>query len=282
MRLLRKLAVFAAAAWLAAACTASFTYNQLDWLIPWYVDDYIDLTRDQRQLLKLQLEPRLQWHREEELARYIDLLDRIEAGLSGPITTDEVNAWLDEFLAAIERVEESMLSVALEFGATVSDAQMAEFMEKLREKQSEYEEEYLSRSDTEYTRDNYENLEELLDRLLGRLSREQDAILRAAAESLRRFDGAWLEERAAWLDTLEPLLRRESGWQQAVAQAYANREINRTDEYRAIVDENTAIITAAVADLLRLMSARQREHARREIEDLRRKLRKLIDRAARG
>lgn len=282
MRFLRKLALLAAAACLAVACTASFTYNHLDWLIPWYVDDYVDLTRDQRKLLKQQLAPRLQWHREEELVRYRDLLDRIESDLSRPVTADQVNAWLDEFIAAIERVEESMLSVSLEFGATVSDAQMAEFMESLRKQQSEYEEEYLSRSDTEYIRDNYENLEELLDRVLGRLSGEQDAILSTAAESLRRFDGAWLEERAAWLDTLEPLLLRESGWQEAVMQAYASREENRTGEYRDILDGNTAVITAAVAEALSMMSDKQHEHAKREIGDLRRKLNKLIERAARG
>ena len=35
---------------LLAACMASFAYNRLDWLIPWWVDGYVDLTRDQRQI----------------------------------------------------------------------------------------------------------------------------------------------------------------------------------------------------------------------------------------
>ena len=281
MTRLRRIIALALASVLAVACTASFTYNHLDWLIPWYVEDYVDLTRDQRKLLRSQLEPRLQWHREEELLRYIELLDRIEADLSGPVSAEMVNGWLEEFIAAIERVEASLMAVALEFGATVSDGQMAEFMGSLRERQVEYEDEYLGRSDEEYLRDNYENLEELLDRLLGRLSDGQDAILLSAAESLRRFDGAWLEERAAWLDTLEPLLQRDSGWQEAVARAHAEREQNRTDQYRELLEENTAVITAAVADVLGLMTAKQQDHARREIEDLRRKLRKLIARSAR-
>ena len=73
------------AALVLAGCMASFAYNRLDWLIPWYVDGYVDLTRDQRQLLKEQLAPSLQWHRQEELVHYVEILDRIEAGLAGPV-----------------------------------------------------------------------------------------------------------------------------------------------------------------------------------------------------
>ena len=44
---------------LLAGC-ASFTYNRLDWLIPWYVDGYVDLTGDQRALLRERLTPSLE------------------------------------------------------------------------------------------------------------------------------------------------------------------------------------------------------------------------------
>jgi hypothetical protein len=276
LNVIRKLAAFALAAGLLAACTATFTYNQLDWLIPWYVDGYVDLNRDQRRLLRQQLEPQLQWHRGEELAAYVDLLNRIESDLAKPPTADVVNGWIEAVVAALERVERSLLEVALEFGSSVSDAQMEEFIGSLWENQREYEEEYLSRSDEEYRRDNYENLEDLLDRLLGRLSDEQEEILESAAGDLRRFDSVWLEERAAWLRTLEPLLQRNDGWQAAVEESYRNREQSRTPEYRAILDGNTAVVSSAVAEVLTTMSGEQHAHARQEIEDLRRKLRKLI------
>ena len=70
---------------LAAGCTMSFTYNHLDWLIPWYVDDYVDLSRQQRQVLQSQLGPVLQWHREEELEHYLEWNAQIAGGLhEGP------------------------------------------------------------------------------------------------------------------------------------------------------------------------------------------------------
>jgi len=103
------------AAALLAGCTAAFTYNHLDWLIPWYVDGYVDLSRDQRRDLKGRLEPLLQWHREEELLRYAELLDRIEHELAVPVTAATVQGWVDEVVAALERTERSMLTLALDF-----------------------------------------------------------------------------------------------------------------------------------------------------------------------
>ena len=58
---------------LLSACSNTFLYNQLDWIVPWYVDDFVDLNRQQRQDLKTQVRELLTWHRGEELATYLAL-----------------------------------------------------------------------------------------------------------------------------------------------------------------------------------------------------------------
>lgn len=275
----RNLATVLAACCLLAACTASFTYNRLDWLIPWYVDSVVDLSGDQKKTLRQQLEPVLQWHREEELARYIDILNQIETDLAGPVTAGQVQAWIDEVIKAAERVEASMIAVALDFGAGVRDEQMREFTAALWEQQREYEEEYLQRSDEEYRQENYEYLGEFMERFTGRLSPGQEQRLREGSDALRRFDAAWLDERRAWLETLEPLLQRPVGWQEAIKRQHAERTSTRTPEYLDIVDYNLGVISQAMADVLNQSSTKQREHIAREFESLRVKLRKLMDRA---
>jgi len=265
------------AATLLAGCTASFTYNHLDWLIPWYVDGYVDLSRDQRHALQRQLEPLLKWHREEELVRYGELLDRIEHDLALTVTAATVQGWVDEVVAALERTERSMLTLALDFGAGMSDAQVSEFTGSLWKRQREFEEELLSRDDEQYREDSYDSLEDFLRQLLGRLSVAQETRLRMAAGELRRFDRAWLEERALWLQTLEPLLQRQPGWQQAVQVAYEARKQQRTPRYKEYLQHNLAAITQALADVLNQMSSGQRQHLTREFDDVRNRLRKLTD-----
>ena len=264
---------------LLAGCTASFTYNHLDRLIPWYVDGYVDLTRQQRKALESQLEPVLQWHREEELARYISILDQIEQDLASPLTAGVVQVWIDELGAAVERAEESLLSLALDFGTTLSDAQMAEFVASLWERQREYESELLERSEEEYRRDSYDGLADFLRRFTGPLEPGQEQRLRKTASELYRFDQAWLEERAAWLETLEPLLQRKPGWQQQVQAAHAVRKAQRTPRYREFLAHNVAMISAGVADVMSQLTERQRQRVSREIDDLRARLRELSSRS---
>jgi hypothetical protein len=259
-----------------AGCSTSFTYSHLDWLIPWYVDDYVDLSRGQRHDLQAQLGPVLQWHKDEELEHYLLILTQLESDLGGQVTSAQVRSWADEIFSAVERVEENMLSVALEFGASLSDEQMAEFSENLRQEQREYEEEFLSRSDQEYVEENKENLEEFIERFTGRLRPEQEAVLLRAAESLHRFDTDWLEDREQWLKTLDPLLQRNPGWQESIKTAYANREDLQSAQYRENMEFNMDVVSQATAEILNQLTAKQRKHVFAELENLRSIIRKLL------
>jgi len=259
-----------------AGCTTSFTYNQLDWLIPWYVDGYVDLTRDQKKTLRDELEPFLAWHRNEELESYIEILDDIEAGIAAPLTAAHVLTWIEEIVAAAERTELTMLYVGLQFGGTLSDAQIQEFVDSLWERQREYEEEFLRRTEEEYVSDNYDNLKDFLSKFTGRLSAAQKDLLREATTKLCRFDRPWLADSEDWLLELEPLLQRKPGWQAGVESAFLARKANRSPEFRSCIDNNYAVISQAVADVLNQASEAQRNRLVREIEDYRVQFQRII------
>ena len=257
------------------ACT-SFAYKRLDWLIPWYVNSYVDLTSEQRKLLRKKLTSPLDWHREEELANYTDILNRIETDLDGEVTADMVRGWADEMFGAAVRVQRSLLVVALEFGEQVTDEQVEEFVTSLWERQEAMDQEFSARSDSEYADDDYDNLVETLERFLGRLNAEQKVILREASNKLVRFDKAWLEEGRAWLRKMENLLQREPGWQEAMLQAYDARSDLRSAEYRAAFEHNMGLVTQAYAEVIGIMNERQRKKAQNEFDDLKRMLTSLM------
>jgi len=262
---------------LLSSCASSLAYNRLDWLIPWYVGAYVDLSSEQRQSLRDQLVPLLQWHRQEELARYQELLHQIEVEMENPLTASQVRNWIEELSQAAIRIEKSMLNVSLEFGASISNAQMDEFIDSLNEQQEEFEEEFLSRTDEEYVKENTAHVQKLMERLLGRLQTDQKERLRQSVQEMQRFDDAWLKDRRLWLEQLEPLLAREAGWQESILQAYADREPMRPAEYQRIVDHNTQLVAAAVADVLNSRTPKQSAHAKSEFEDMRVLLQQLMD-----
>lgn len=267
---------------LVSGCsTNAFVYKQLDWIIPWYVGGYVDLTAKQKTAFQGQLEPLLRWHRDEELLRYVGILDGIERDLAHELSAATVRGWVDEIVLAVERTERSALFLAIDFGETVSDEQMQQFVDSFWERQREYEAEFLPRSDEQYAQDSYDNLVRVLSRVTGRLDAAQKSRLRGAAASLRRFDGYWLADREAWLRTIEPLLlQRAAGWQARVADLYALREAQRTVDYRDVVDHNLRQMSIGVAEALNRMSAKQRQRSSRQIDKLRGQLRKLADQPA--
>ena len=262
---------------LGACSSTTFLYNRLDFILPWYLDDYVELDRDQRQAFDRLLDPFLDWHRQEELPAYVAVLDQVEGTLGQPVTQEEIDAISGAFEEAWLRLEDRSLDWLLALGASLTDAQVEEFLRNLEERQQEYEEKYLSRSDEEYREEMYDNLLDRAQDYLGRLDREQKAALRAASDAMIRADGPWLEERARWHARLAELLQREPGWEQRVRDAVARREETLSQDYREAYAHNLMLIQETVAGLLNSRSERQERRLRGEIADLREDLQELIE-----
>lgn len=60
---------------LLTGCGSQWAYNNADWFVVRYVDNYVELDGDQRELLSEKVSDFLRWHRESELPRYIAHLD---------------------------------------------------------------------------------------------------------------------------------------------------------------------------------------------------------------
>jgi Family of unknown function (DUF6279) len=271
-----KVLVVAALLSISACSGTSFVYNRLDFLVPWYVDDYAELTQEQKAYLDELLAPFLSWHREQELPTYITLLERIEASLKQPLTAAGVAAIFVEFEQAWLRLERESLQRLLELGARLSDAQMASFLEVLWDRQQEYEEEYLTRTDEEFYQDSYENLLDSIQDYLGKLSENQRETLRDASRRLLRSDQAWLQGRADWLTQLAVLLQRQPGWQERVRTQVAMRNDNTAPEHRRIYEHNMGVIYDVLAQLLNDRSDPQDRHLRDKLSELQKDIETLI------
>ena len=87
---LGKYALIIALLLLTACSSTTFVYNRLDFLLPWYLNDYVDLDRSQKDDLDELLYPFLQWHRSEELPQYLKILDQIEQSLDRTMRPEDV------------------------------------------------------------------------------------------------------------------------------------------------------------------------------------------------
>jgi len=261
---------------LSGCSSTTFLYNRLDFIVPWYVQKYVDLDRVQTQSLKEMLQPFLAWHRTRELPAYLALLDDVEALLKTEVSSEALRTILLDAEAAWLRTEDKGLDWLIGLGEQLSSEQINEFITELRDKQKEYEEEYLDRSEEEYREDAYDNLMDSTQDYLGRLDALQREVYRDAAEQLLRSDAIWLRERAVWLDRLENILRREPGWQQVLRDSLVNREQSRSAEYRETYEHNLQVVLNAVAAVLNSRDQKQDRRLHGKVNDLREDLQALI------
>jgi len=261
---------------LLTGCSNTFIYNQMDWLIPWYVGDYLDLNRAQKKYFKSELPPLLDWHRNEELRNYLVLLDLIESDLDKSVTAAAVSTWADELIAAYDRLKQRSIPLAFKIGEAMSDLQLKYFMEEMYEKQDDLEKEYLPRSEAEFRTQTYDNFEEGISGFMGRLQKSQLQRLQQAASDIVRFDEAWLAQRRTWLEHGEKLLDREPGWREAALDLLNNREQFESPAYKAANLHNQEVIYSTLADVIQARTRKQDERLRDEIEDFRRGINKLI------
>jgi hypothetical protein len=262
---------------LMSACSGTtFIYNRLDFLVPWYLDDYVELNRVQKSSLDGLLEPYLQWHRQEELPRYLVTLVAIEQTLESDIQAEDIAQLSVQFEEAWERLEGATLEWMMALGDQLSDAQIEEFLANLQKQQHEYEEEFLPRSEEEYFEENYDNLLDSFQDYLGRLNKSQREILKLAAADFQRFDAAWLTERAAWLQRLEELLQREPDWQQRLLAAIALRDDRASRDYLARYEHNIELVQQSMASVLNSRTDKQDRRLRKKLANLREDLETLI------
>lgn len=271
-----KAAVLACLLGLTACSGTTFVYNRLDTILPWYVDDYVELNASQERQLEEILRPFLDWHRQQELPRYVELLNQVDSSLDREVTPAELANIYDEMQVAWLRLEQESLDGLLELGESLSDAQVQEFLAYMWKRQDEYEEEYLTRSGSEYREEIYENFADTLEDYLGRLTAEQKERLRQATADFERADEVWLQERAASIERLAVMLRREPGWQEQVREAVKRRAETVSPRYQQVYQHNLDALFAAVAGVLNSRTERQDRYLREELAGLREDLETLI------
>lgn len=261
---------------LSACSSTTFVYNRLDFLLPWYLGDYVELNSQQEAYLDELLVPFLLWHRRQELPVYLMTLDVAEDSLNRPTTPEIVATIFAEFETAWLRLEGEALGWLLDLGAQLSDEQLAGLLEELWEQQGEFEEEYLTRSDEEVNEDNYENLVDSAEDYLGSLSEQQRDLVREYCNRMIRSDKVWLQERTEWLTQLGILLQRQPQWQQRVRETLEARRNSSPPEYVRIYEHNIGVIFDVVAQLVNGRSERQDRHLRNKLSELRTDLETLI------
>ena len=94
---------------LVGCSSTTFIYNRIDFLLPWYLESYVDLNQEQRQDLNELLVPFFKWHREEELPKYALIIENLESILDEDIRLESIESITNDVEKSWFQLEDRML-----------------------------------------------------------------------------------------------------------------------------------------------------------------------------
>jgi len=215
---LQKLLFAIAMLLLLGGCSSRFAYNHADWLINWYIDDYIDFNRTQQALFDRHFDAHMDWHRSSELVRYERYLAVLREELNQPISPAKVAERFDQLIDFWQDFLAHGMPPMVEVFQQLSDQQIEGFLAAIEEERLEYEQEFEKTKKATLRRQRAKSIEKSLSRFIGRFSQQQ-----------RRIVDSWAEETEAFYATSITQTQR---WQAELKRAFATRSEKKQFAHR--------------------------------------------------
>lgn len=256
---------------LAGCSSTKMAYRYADWGIIWWVEDYIPLTREQKSQLNADLDNLRQWHCSTELPRYQAWLDELEADLArGTPDVDTIEYHQSRLLGFVPDLLDRATPVAVNLLQSLSDAQVEALAEAMAENQRELEEEMLAGSAEETAAARAERTRERVERWLGNLNTEQEALVRSWSENRGRQTQIWLEGRENWQRALlSALEKRDSpAFEAQIRELIVHSERARGPAYQAMMQESQQAMATLMHDLINAGSDQHRDHLLARTDEL--------------
>lgn len=261
---------------LVSACSRiGLAYRNLDWLVPWRLNDYLNLDSQQRAWLKPRLQAHLQWHCSAELPRYIDWLHSTESILAqAQPDSAQLLEQFARFDAALKRLSVEITPTAIELLQGLSEQQVSEFYAALDEDNLEDRQDFLDPPLATQISERQMRMQERLRPWLGRLNNAQTEHIAAWANNLGEQNRLWLENRKLWQVELRKALaeRDSAGFAEQLTRLLQQRESFYSDEYRASYGRSRQALATLFSQLLSSSDKAQRERLSHRLRDLRRDL----------
>ena len=261
---------------LISACSrAGLAYRNLDWLVPWRLNDYLNLDSQQQAWLKPRLQTHLQWHCSAELPRYIDWLQTTESILAQPQPDSaQLLEQFAQFDAALNRIGVEITPTAIELLQGLSEQQVNELYAAMDEDNLEDRQDFLDPPQATQISERQTRMQERLQPWLGRLNTAQTEHIATWANSLGEQNRLWLENRQLWQAELRKVVaeRDSADFAERLTPLLQQRERFYSDEYRASYGRSRQALATLFSQLLSSSDKAQRERLSHRLRDLRRDL----------
>ncbi|MFW9269062.1 DUF6279 family lipoprotein [Pseudomonas sp. NR3] len=269
-RWLTRTAMFIALLLTLTACSrVGLAYRNLDLIIPWTLNDYLEINGEQKDWFDDRLKEHLSWHCTTQLPGYLDWLDRLKTMVQTNAVTDEaLQQRTREAKAAIAETARAITPSAIELLQGLSDEQVADMDAAFVKDQQKRQREYLKPTLQQQIQERAERMEKRLNDWIGPLNDAQRQRVMAWSTALGDQNQQWIANRAHWQNQFsEAVAQRQSpDFPKRIEQLLVNRESLWTPAYREAYNKTEAQARSLLVDLMADSTPAQRERLLQKID----------------
>ena len=260
---------------LTSCSRMNLAYRNLDLLIPWSLNDYLDMNRDQQTRFRAQLREHISWHCRTQLPGYLDLIDRLQTEVhQGTLNEAALRAHYREAQEAIQTIATQITPTTVQLLRDLDDRQVRELSERFEKDRQERLKKYVQPSIAQQVRERADRMRERVEQWMGKTSETQRARIVEWATALDEQNTLWLDNRTQWQRSLVDAVtnRQQPGFDERIARLLQDREVYWTREYRDAFPATEQAAIDLVIDLYGSAETGQRRRIESRLQDMRRDL----------
>lgn len=273
LRRLKFLVVLLTLSLVLAGCNrVGLAYRNLDVIIPWTLNDYLDMNAGQKSWFNDTLKEQLAWHCTTQLPGYLDWLDRLQQMVDGNQVTDAaLQARTVEAKQAIAEVAREITPSAIQLLQGLDDQQVKEMSDALAKDLRKRQDEYLKPPLAQQIKERAQRMSKRLDAWIGPLSDSQQNRVTAWSMALGEQNQEWIGNRARWQAQFIAAVqqRHSADFPQKMQQLLVDRESLWTPEYKAAYARTETAARSLIVDLMAESTPQQRMKLTQKIDGVR-------------
>ncbi|UYI50124.1 DUF6279 family lipoprotein [Vibrio natriegens] len=263
-----------------AGCTKKFFYNNLDWFVLEYLDDYVTLNQEQENLLEERLLVLAEWHKQEELPRYVDHLKEMETMTEEDITLNYLQKNRERFREHYNRIVSKVAPELFSLSLLLTPQQQREFLLNVQKDYKKRNAKYADKTEKEVRKIVFENTEEWVTEWIGDLNDDQQRSVTQFSNQVILNSPLWRNYRASIYQELEYMFDNKSNsviYQKVFMQLMFEPESFYSDQLSQNMDHNLALVDQLILSLSKSMTEKQWHHFRGEVAQWRELAQELLD-----
>lgn len=273
---MRKLGILLITVLALSGCSSKFAYNNADWLVHWYIDDYIEFTDAQEDAFDERMAVWLEWHRSNELTQYATHIDEIKQRvMTSQLTADEIVAEFADGRSHWVRLRTELSPELAEMAPMLTDDQVIYFFAQLEKENAEEEEERREEledeTEEERLEDRVKRVTKQVEEFIGKTTPQQRQLINDFAPQFQSTYDYWLTYRRETQQVARQLFATRDNNPKFVEQLkdlMTNPDVYRSPEHVRIGDENSLLYATMLSELQASLTDKQKRKLNKELDDI--------------